>query len=111
MIQWWCSGVHSYGQKGNSGFLQCEKYYIQYTKVGFAVTMGSDGVSEVGAGAGEILGRMKNGTSLASGSIAGPGACWGGRSVGAETSVHNELVEVGGFFESDRGGVGKEVLG
>ena len=32
--------------------------------------MGSDGVSEVGAGAGERVGGMVNGTSLASGSTA-----------------------------------------
>ena len=60
--------------------------------------MASNGVSEVGAGAGERVVRMVNGTSLASGSIAGPGGGGGGRSVGAETSVHNELAEVGGFF-------------
>ena len=29
---------------------------------------------------------------------------------GAETSVHNVLTEVGVFFESDRGAIGKEVL-
>ena len=40
--------------------------------------MGSNGVSEVGAGAGERVGGMVNGTSLALGSIAGPGACGGG---------------------------------
>ena len=40
--------------------------------------MGSNGVSEVDAGAGEKVGRMVNGTSLASGSIAGLGACGGG---------------------------------
>ena len=44
--------------------------------------MGSDGVSEVGAGDGERVGRMVNGTDLTSGSIAGPGACGSGRSVG-----------------------------
>ena len=44
---------------------------------------------------------MVNGTSLPSGSIARPGA-YGTWSVGAETCVHNELAEVGGFFESDR---------
>ena len=59
--------------------------------------MGSDWVSEVGAGGGERVGGMVNGTSLESGSIAGPGACGGGRPVGAETCVHNELAEVGGF--------------
>ena len=40
--------------------------------------MGSNGVSEVGAGAGERVGGMVNGTCLASGSIAGPGAYGGG---------------------------------
>ena len=54
--------------------------------------MGSDGVSEVSAGAGERVGRMVNGTSFTSGSIAGPGACRGSRPVGAETHVKNELV-------------------
>ena len=44
----------------------------------FAITMGGDGVSEVGAGAGERVGGMVNGTSLASVSIAGPGVCGGG---------------------------------
>ena len=41
---------------------------------------------------------MVNGTSLASGSIVGLGACGSGRSVGAKTCVHNELVETGEFF-------------
>ena len=41
--------------------------------------MGSNGVSEVGAGAGERVGRMVNGTNLASGSIAELGAYGGGR--------------------------------
>ena len=48
---------------------------------------------------------MVNGTNLASGSIAGPGACGGGRSLGAGTSVHNELAEFGAFIESDREGL------
>ena len=39
--------------------------------------MGSNGVSEVGAEAGERVDGMVNGTSLASGSIIGPGACGG----------------------------------
>ena len=60
--------------------------------------MGSDGVSEIGAGAGERVGGTVNGTSLASEPIAGLGAGGGGRSVGTETSVHNELAEVGRFF-------------
>ena len=61
--------------------------------------MGSDEVSEVGAGAGERVGRMVNETNLASGSMQGR------EPMGAETCVHNELVEVRGFFESDRGGL------
>ena len=68
--------------------------------------MGGNGVSEVGVGAGERVGRMVNGTSLASGSIAGPGACGGGRSVGAEICVHNELAEVGGFLKVIEKGLG-----
>ena len=59
--------------------------------------MGSNVISEVGAAAGGRVGGMVNGTSLASGSIAGPRACGGGRSVGTETCVHNELAEIGGF--------------
>ena len=66
--------------------------------------MGSNGASEVGAGAGERVGRMVNGTSLPSGSIAGPGAYGGGRPVGAETCVHNGLAEVGEFFKVTEGG-------
>ena len=58
--------------------------------------MGSNGVSEVGAGAGERVGGMVNGTNLVLGSTAGH------EQVGC---VHNELVEVGEFFESDRGGL------
>ena len=46
-----------------------------------------------------------NGTSLTSGSIAGPGVCGGGRPVGAETHVHNELAEVGGFRKMTEGGL------
>ena len=52
-------------------------------------------ISEISTGAGERIGRMVNGTSLASGSIAGPGACGGGRSMRAETHVNSELAEVG----------------
>ena len=37
------------------------------------------------------------------------GLLHGQEPVGAETRVNNELVEVGGFSESDRGGFGKEV--
>ena len=39
--------------------------------------MSSDGVSELCAGAGERVGGMVNGTSLASGSITGSGAFGG----------------------------------
>ena len=59
--------------------------------------MGSNMVSEVGAGAGERVGGMVNGTSFALGSIAWLGTCGGGRPLGAETSVHNGLPEVGVF--------------
>ena len=38
------------------------------------------------------------------------GACGGGRSVGAESHVNNELAEVGGFLEGDKRGFRKEVL-
>ena len=73
----------------------------------FSLDKLSNGISEVGAGVCERIGGMVNGTSLALGSFAGPGACWGGRPVGVETYVHNELVKVGVFFffYSDRGGV------
>ena len=40
------------------------------------------------------------------------GSQWGGdRIMGAETSVHNELAEVGRFVESDRRRFSEEVLG
>ena len=42
--------------------------------------MGSNRVSEVSAGAGERVGRMVNGISLTSGSIAEPGTCGDGDS-------------------------------
>ena len=45
---------------------------------------------------------MVNGTILALGSFARFGARGGGRIMGAETDVNNELAEVGGFSESDR---------
>ena len=61
--------------------------------------MGSDGVSEIGAVAGERAGRMVNGTSLALGSVAGLGAGGACRSVEEETGVQNELAEVGIFFK------------
>ena len=47
------------------------------------------------------------GQVLQRGSVAGSGA----RIKGAETSVHNKLVEVRGFVESDRGRFDKDVLG
>ena len=61
--------------------------------------MDSDGISDVSAGDGKGVGGMVNGTGLTSRSIAGPGARGGGRSVGVEISVHNELAEVGGFLK------------
>ena len=73
--------------------------------------MGGDGVSDISAGAGEGIGGMVNGASLTSGSIARLGASRGGSTVGAETHVDNELVEVRGFSEGDRRGFGKKVLG
>ena len=45
------------------------------------------------------------------GQILQQGLLQGREPVGVETCVHNELVEVGGFFEGERGGFGKEVLG
>ena len=56
------------------------KHYAHYTEIGrlsswTCSSMGSDWVSELGAGAGERVGSMVNGTSLISGSIAGLGAC------------------------------------
>ena len=51
---------------------------------------------------------MVNGTILTSGAVAGMGASGGGRIMGAETGVNNELVEVGGVFS--RGSFGEEVL-
>ena len=72
--------------------------------------MGGDGISDVSAVAGEGVGRMVNGTGFTLGSIARSGACGGGSSVGAETRIDNDLVEVG-VIEGDRGGYGKKVLG
>ena len=59
--------------------------------------MGGDGVSDVSAGA-DGVGRMVNGTGLTSGSIARPGACEGGSSVGTETRQR-----LGGFWKVTEG--------
>ena len=75
------------------------------------MSMGGDGVSDVSAGAGEGVDGMVNGTGLTSRSIARSGACGGGRSVGAETHINNEVAELGGFPEHDRVGFGKKILG
>ena len=77
---------------------------------GLAVSMGSYVVSDVIAEAGEGVGGILSGTGLTSGSIARSGTCGGGRSVGVETRIDNELADVGGFLEGDRGRFGKEVL-
>ena len=45
------------------------------------------------------------------GSVAGSGASGGGRIMGAEAHVHNELAEVWGFAKRDRERFDKEVLG
>ena len=52
-----------------------------------------------------------NGVGLTTGSVAGSGAGGGGRIMGVEAGVHNKLVEVWGFAESDRGRFDEEVLG
>ena len=51
-----------------------------------------------------------NGTGLTLGSITGSEASRGGRFMGVETGVNNELAEVGGFAESDRERFSEEVL-
>ena len=45
---------------------------------------------------------MVTAADLASGSVTDSVANGGGRIMGVETSVHNELAEVGRFSESDR---------
>ena len=65
--------------------------------------MGSDGVIGVSAEAGERVGGMVNGTGFTLRSIARSRACGGGRSVGTETCIDNELVEVGGFWKVTEG--------
>ena len=68
--------------------------------------MGSNGVSEVGAGAGEGVGGMVNVAGLALGSIAGSGVCGGGRSVGAEKLVSTmSWWRLGDFFKMTEGGL------
>ena len=62
--------------------------------------MGSDGVSEVGAGAGERTGRMVNETQFCIGLYCRAGSMWGWRLVSTMS-----LWRLGGFFEGDRGGV------
>ena len=64
--------------------------------------MGGDGVSDISAGAGEGVGGMVNGAGLTAGSIARSGASQGGSTVGAETSVDNELAKIRGFSEGDK---------
>ena len=44
-------------------------------------------------------------------SVARSGASGGGRIMGAEARIHNNLAEVRGFAESDRGEFDKKVLG
>ena len=73
--------------------------------------MSSYGVSDISAGAGEGVCGMLNGTDLTLRSIARLGAYEGGRSVGVDTFIKNEMVEVGGFSEDDRERFGKEILG
>ena len=52
-----------------------------------------------------------NAAGLTPRSVAGSGASGGGRIMGAEARVHNELVEVRGFAESDRVRFVEEVMG
>ena len=73
--------------------------------------MGSNGVSDISAGAGEGVGGVVNGAGLTSGSVVGLGASGGGSTVGMETGVDNELAKVRGFLEGDRQGFSKKVLG
>ena len=64
---------------------------------GLTVSMGSYGVSEVRAGAGERVGGMVDGTNLTLGSIAGSGACGGGRLMGWRLVSTMSLWRLGGF--------------
>ena len=63
--------------------------------------MGGDGVSDISAGASEGVGGMVNGAGFTSGSITRLGASGCGSTVGAETSVDNELAKVRGFSGGD----------
>ena len=65
--------------------------------------MGDDGVSDISAGASKGDGRIVNGAGFTSGSIARLGASGSGSTVGAETSVDNELAKVRRFLEGDTG--------
>ena len=67
--------------------------------------------SEFCIGAGERVGRMVNGTSLAPGSVAGSETSRGGSTVVVETCVNNKLAEVRKFAENDRGRFGEVALG
>ena len=73
--------------------------------------MGGYGVGEVSTGTGEQVDRIENETNLTPRPIAGSGAGGGGRIMGAETGVNNELEEVGRLTESDGKGFTEEVLG
>ena len=69
-------------RKGMAGFSNVKTITLNTLKLvdqvhGLAVSMGGNRISEVGAGAGERVGWMVNGTSLASGSNPGPGAYGG----------------------------------
>ena len=67
--------------------------------------MGGDGISDISAGASEGVSGMVNGAGFTLGSIARSGASGGGSTVGAETSVNNELAKVRGFSVGERWGL------
>ena len=107
--------IHTVG-KGATGFSNVESITFSTLQLvdyvhGFTISMGSDGVSDISAGAGEGVGGMVNGAGLTSGSIARSGASGGGSTVRTETGVDNELAKVRGFSEDDRRGFSKKVLG
>ena len=72
---------------------------LVYEGGGFVDSKGGDGISEVGVGAGERLGRDVDGTCLAAGTVAGEGSTGDGGGTRAE-----DLVEVGRFAEVASGG-------